>query len=63
MMQTHFSLSYTIPCCMTDQVDIGNNKGYVQMVTKAMNKSPFEVKLFVIENQVCYLISFQFFIL
>ena len=39
---------------MADQVDIGNDKDYAQMVTKARNKSPFEVKLFIFENQVCH---------
>ena len=49
-----FSLSCTILCHMADQVDIGNDKDYAQMVTKARNKSPFEVKLFIFENQVCH---------
>ena len=39
---------------MADQVDIGNDKDYAQMVTKARNKSPFEVKLFTLENHVCH---------
>jgi len=53
-----FSLSYTILHHVTDQVDISNNKDYAQMVTKATNKSPFEVKLFIVENQVCYSSNF-----
>ncbi|EDR07888.1 uncharacterized protein LACBIDRAFT_298195 [Laccaria bicolor S238N-H82] len=47
-----FSLSYTIPRRVTDVVDIDNDKDYVQMVTEATNKPPFEVKLFIVENQI-----------
>jgi len=46
------SLSYTIPCQVTDQVNISNKKDYKQMVDEATSKSPFEVKLFIIENKV-----------
>ena len=53
-----FSLSYTILRHVTDQVNIGNDKDYAQMVTKVTNKSPFEVKLFIGKNQVCYLSDF-----
>jgi len=48
-----FSLSYTIPHRVTDQVNITNEKDYKQMVDKATSRSPFEVKLFIIENKVC----------
>ncbi|KAF8958724.1 hypothetical protein BDZ97DRAFT_1915991 [Flammula alnicola] len=46
-----FSLSYTIPRRVTDQVVVVNEKDYKQMVEEASNKSPFEVKLYVVENK------------
>jgi hypothetical protein len=50
-----FSLSYTIPRRVTDQVEIDNDKDYAQMVDEATNKAPCEVKLFIVKNQVCFL--------
>lgn len=50
-----FSLSYTIPRCVTDQVEIGDEKDYKHMLEEATNKSPHEVKVYIAENKVCHL--------
>ncbi len=48
-----FTLSYTIPRRVTDQVIISDGRDYKEMVDEASNKSPHEVKVYMIEKQVC----------
>jgi hypothetical protein len=48
-------LSYTIPRRVTDQVIISDEKDYKQMVDEASSKSPFELKVYVVEKKVCQL--------
>ena len=58
-----FTLSYTIPRRVTDQIIISNLRDYSEMVDQATSKSPHEVKVYVIENQVCPFALVRFFIL
>ncbi|KAF8149570.1 hypothetical protein B0H34DRAFT_637620, partial [Crassisporium funariophilum] len=46
-----FTLSYTIPQRVTDQVIVSNEKDYNQMIDEITSKSPFEVKVFIVENK------------
>ncbi|KDR74191.1 hypothetical protein GALMADRAFT_21465, partial [Galerina marginata CBS 339.88] len=46
-----FTLSYTIPRRVTDQVIVSNEKDYKQMIEEITSKSPFEVKVFIVENK------------
>ncbi|KDR71157.1 hypothetical protein GALMADRAFT_25054, partial [Galerina marginata CBS 339.88] len=46
-----FTLSYTIPRRVTDQVTVSNEKDYSQMIDEITSKSPFEVKVFMVENK------------
>lgn len=52
-----FALSYTIPRRVTDQVVISDGKDYKEMVHEASSKLPHEVKVYMVENQVCRLPS------
>lgn len=48
-----FTLSYTIPQRVTDQIIVSNLRDYSEMVDQATSKSPHEVKVYVVEQQVC----------
>ena len=48
-----FTLLYTIPRRVTDQIVISNGRDYKEMVDEATNKSPHEVKVYIVKNQVC----------
>lgn len=49
-----FIFSYTIPRRVTDQVIISDEKDYKQMVVEALSKSPFELKVYIVEKKVCH---------
>jgi hypothetical protein len=51
-MKTSFSLCYTIPCCVTEQVMISGDANFKQMIEEAMNKAVAKVKLFIMVNKV-----------
>ncbi|KAF8974792.1 hypothetical protein BDZ97DRAFT_1751511 [Flammula alnicola] len=46
-----FSLSYTVLCCITQEININNEKDYKQIVDKTTKKSLYEVKVFVVKNK------------
>ena len=46
------TLSYTIPRRVTDQIVISNERDYKQMMDEITSKSPFEVKVYIVENKV-----------
>ena len=48
-----FTIFYTVPRCITDQVEISSMKDYLQMVDEAKSKSLHEVKIYIFENKVC----------
>jgi hypothetical protein len=56
-----FSIFYTIPRRVVDQVEIHESEDYKQMVEEATQKNSAEVKVFIIEQKVCFtsLLSFH----
>lgn len=55
-----FSVFYTVPRRVIEQVEIHENEDYMQMVQEATQKNSAEVKVFIIEQKVCF-ISLLFF--
>lgn len=47
-----FSLSYTIPHCITNPVQIKRTKDFEQLLHEATSKHPHEVKFYLVENKV-----------
>ncbi|KAF8812901.1 hypothetical protein BYT27DRAFT_7004650, partial [Phlegmacium glaucopus] len=45
------TLSYTIPQRVTDQVIVSNQRDYKQMIDEITSKSPFKVKVYIVENK------------
>ena len=56
-----FSTSYTVPWHLVDQVEIHEDEDYKQIIEEATQKIFAEVKVFIIENKVCFipLLHFQ----
>lgn len=47
-----FTISYTIPRRVTNPIFINNEKDYEQLLREATGKPPYEVKVFLVQNQV-----------
>jgi hypothetical protein len=56
-----FSIFYTVPRRVVDQVEMHEDEDYVQMIEEATQKNSAEVKVFIVEKKVCFtsLLSFQ----